>query len=181
MRHRRPGNILDGSRSYSIISSRDYFVDYLVLDLAGFFGVLPLSWPLVIDDYLEPSGGSTHTIFLTGSVIMLPTSFTTCSSVSSGFTTNVRHTFTGNLQMMTDPCLVPRLSPRNNHSPLPSRVSGLLSNMFSFVRFPPSGHGLPACGEVKLIRGRNTTKLQLYAEKSMRLAGRLGRVLWLVC
>jgi hypothetical protein len=47
MRHRRPGYILDGSRSYSIISSRDYFVDFLLLDLARRSGVMQSSWPLV--------------------------------------------------------------------------------------------------------------------------------------
>jgi hypothetical protein len=54
--------------------------------------------------------------------------------------------------MMTDPCLVPRLPSRNNH-PLPLCVLWFPLPLFSFVRFPPSGHGLPACGEVKLIRG----------------------------
>jgi hypothetical protein len=51
--------------------------------------------------------------------------------------------------MLADLCLVSRLAPRIN----PPALCVLLSSMFSFVRFPPSGHGLPACGEVKLNRG----------------------------
>lgn len=66
-------------------------------------------------------------VYLTGLMIRLAASVLNILILVSiqWITTNVRHTFTGNLQMMTDPCLVSRLSPRNN-PPLPLRVFGLV-------------------------------------------------------
>jgi hypothetical protein len=62
MRHRRPGYILDGSRFCSIVSSRVYFVDNLVSDLARLLDVLP-TLASGIDDVPGYSGGSTYTVF----------------------------------------------------------------------------------------------------------------------
>jgi hypothetical protein len=73
-----------------------------------------------------------------------------CPSASSGHTTNVRHTFTGTLQMMTDSLFGFSPPPRNNYPlPLPLCVFGLSTpTCFPFRAFSPFRTCLPACGEV---------------------------------
>ncbi|KAH7079309.1 hypothetical protein BKA63DRAFT_263339 [Paraphoma chrysanthemicola] len=144
------------------IGSREQIVDNLILDLAGLFVVLPLLSPLVhrrLSPHLEarPTWN-----FLTGTetgqAISLLSSLVIVSIQPE--TMNVRHTFTGTLQMTTDFCLVLRLTPRINPPPCPSVFFDVTLHL-SFVR-SPFGYGLPACGEVKLIRGRIQTKLVLW-------------------
>jgi hypothetical protein len=102
-----------------------------------------------IGDFPATFGGSTHMAFSYWISYELASSsyYILMFAGIQGIIANVRHTFTGNLHMMADSCLVPRLPLRVNH-PLPLCISWFPIPRFLSRVFPPSGHGLPACGEV---------------------------------